>query len=66
MRLLPAKKLLESFAVDLLGPLPKTKAGSRFILVMVDPFTKLTQVVPLKRTLGLDVAKRFSSHWIFE
>lgn len=61
-----AKQPLELVAVDLLGQLPKTKAGNCFILVMADQFTNLTQVVPLKRTSGLDVAKEFESHWVFK
>lgn len=48
MRLFPATHPLESVAVNLLIPLPKTKDGNRFILVMADRFTELTQVVPQK------------------
>lgn len=40
--------------------------GHRFILVIADRFTKRTQVVPLKRTNSLDVAKAFSSHLVFK
>lgn len=32
---------------------------------MDDQFDKLTQVVPLKHTTSLDVAKSFVSHWVF-
>lgn len=66
MSLFPLKKVVESVAVHLLGPLPKTKEGNRFILVMTYPFTTLTKGVPLKRTTGLDFAKAFESHWIFK
>lgn len=66
MRLLHAKQSLESAAVDLFCTLPKTKAGNRFILVIGDRLTKMTQVVPLKRTTGLDFAKEFRAHWDFK
>lgn len=66
MSLFPSKQPLESVGVDLLGPFLKTKTGNRFILVMADRFTELTQVVPLKRTTGLDVPKVFASHWVFK
>lgn len=66
MRLFPARQPLESVAIDLLGPLPKTKARDRFIIVMGDRFTKLPQVVPLKRTTGLYVTKAFVLHWVFK
>lgn len=63
--LFPAKQPLESIAVNLLGPLPKTKAGDRFILLMDDRVRKLTKAVLLKNNTGLDVAKAFGSHWAF-
>lgn len=36
-------------AVDLYGPLPKYKYGNKFLLVIVDVFSKLTQFYPLKK-----------------
>lgn len=65
MRLFPAKQALESVAVNLLGPFKKKKATNHLILVMADRFTEVTEVVPLKRTTGLDVSEAFSSHWAF-
>lgn len=66
MRLFPTKHPLESFSVYLLDPLPKTKTGNWFLLVMPDRFTKRTQVVPLKCATRFDVAKAFDSHWVFK
>lgn len=66
MRLFTTKQPLESFTVNFLGPSPKTKADNRFIMVMADSFTKLNQVVPLKRKTRIDVAKAFDSHWVFK
>lgn len=63
MSLFPAKQPLEYFSVDLLGPLPKSKADNRFILVITDGFTKQRKVIQLKRTTtGLDVPKAVASH----
>lgn len=45
MHLFPTKKPFESVAVDLFGPMPKTKAGNLFILVMANRFKKLKEVV---------------------
>ena len=47
LRLFPATRALENLAIDILGPLPKTKSEKRFILVITDRFTKLTKVVAL-------------------
>lgn len=66
MRLFPATQPLESISVYLLGPLPKSKTGNRFTLVMAYRFTKLTQVVHLKPTTRRDIAKAFASHWVFK
>lgn len=66
MRLFPAPHTLVSVVVDMLGPLPKTEAGNRSIPVMADRFTKLTKVIPLKHTTGLEVAKAFLPHWVFK
>ena len=66
MKLFPATAPLESMAMDLLGPLQKSKAGNRFILVMTDRFTKLTQVVRLRRITAAVIAAAFCQHWVFK
>lgn len=66
MQLFPAETPLESVAIDILGPLPKSKRKYEFILVIADRFTKLTQIVPLRKITALDVAKAFAEHWVFK
>lgn len=66
MRLFPPSEPLESVAMDILGPLPKSKSGSQFILVITDRFSKLTQVVPLRRIKAYDVALAFVEEWVFK
>lgn len=66
MCLIPATKALKSGAVYLLRPMPKTRNGNRFILVIADRFTRLRHVAPMKRITGLKVAKSLSSHWVFK
>ena len=66
MKLFPATRPLETVAIDILGPLPKSKSGHRFILVITDRFTKLTQVIPLKRIKAYDVAVALVDEWIFK
>lgn len=65
MRLFPEKQPIESFSLGLLTLLPKKKEGNRFILLMADRFTKLTQVVSKKHAAGIDVSRVFRSHWVF-
>ena len=38
---------MERVHLDFLGPLPKTRAGNEYILVMVDQFTKWVECIPL-------------------
>jgi RNase H-like domain found in reverse transcriptase/Reverse transcriptase (RNA-dependent DNA polymerase)/Integrase zinc binding domain/Integrase core domain/Chromo (CHRromatin Organisation MOdifier) domain/Retroviral aspartyl protease len=65
LELFPAKAPLESVAMDILGPLPKTRHGNRFLLVIADRYSKLTRTVPLRTTTALVVAQAFCDHWVF-
>ena len=51
--------------MDILGPLPKTRHGNRFLLVIADRYSKLTRTVPLRVTTALTVAQAFCEHWVF-
>jgi hypothetical protein len=51
--------------MDILGPLPKTEHGNRFLLVISDRFSKLTRTVPLRTITLLGVAKAFCDAWVF-
>ena len=50
--------------VDIMGPLPTTHAGNRYILVMVDYFTKWCEAVPLKQQDAQSVASAIVNEWI--
>ena len=66
LKLFPAIKPLQSVCIDILGPLPLTKTGFRFILVITCRFSKLTQVVPLRRINAYTVAVAFVQHWVLK
>jgi len=44
---------------DILGPLPLTKKGNRYILTFTDHFTKWVEAIPLKAVTAGDVAENF-------
>ena len=50
---------MERIALDILGPLPESKNGNRYILVMCDLFTKWTEAYPLPDQEAQTVAKAF-------
>lgn len=64
LKLFPPSKPLEFVALDLLGPLPMTTKGNRFILVIGDRYSKVTQAVPLAEITADNVAHAFVKHWI--
>ena len=65
LKLFPAKGPLESVAMDILGPLPRTKHGNRFLLVIADRYSKVTKTVPLRTVTALSVARAFCDHWAY-
>ncbi|BHF67614.1 hypothetical protein SprV_0301064100 [Sparganum proliferum] len=54
----------ERVAVDLVGPIAPSARGNRFILVMVDCFTKMAEAVPLPDASAPTVARAIFNGWI--
>ena len=44
----------------------RTPRGNRYLLVIVDRFTKLVKTVPLKNISASSVARAFVTHWVFK
>jgi Integrase zinc binding domain len=65
LKLFPAQGPLESVAMDILGPLPRTKYGNRFLLVIADRFSNVTKTLPLRTVTALSVARAFCDHWAY-
>jgi transposase InsO family protein len=65
LKLFPASEPLEYLSMDILGPLPKTPHGNRFLLVITDRFSKLTRTIPLRTITAHSVAEAFCTHWVF-
>ncbi|CAH8556952.1 unnamed protein product [Dicrocoelium dendriticum] len=54
----------EIVGVDLIGPLPETPRGNRFILVMIDYFTKWCEAIPIRQADTSTVATALVNHWV--
>jgi transposase InsO family protein len=64
-KLFPAQGPLESVAIEILGLLPWTKHGNRFLLFIADRFSKFTKTVPLRTVTTFSVARAFCDHWAY-
>ena len=65
LSLFPAQAPLEYVAIDILGPLPKTTDGHRYLLCITDRYSKMVRTIPLKNITAATVAKAFCEHWVF-
>jgi len=65
LTLFPATEPLTESSVDIFGPIPASKRGNRFILVITDRFAKLTKCVALRRIAAMSVASAIIDAWVF-
>ncbi|GBN01692.1 Retrovirus-related Pol polyprotein from transposon 412 [Araneus ventricosus] len=54
----------ERMALDILGPFPVTAKGNRYILVLMDYFTKWTETIPIPDQEASIVAEELIRSWI--
>ncbi|GFU92310.1 retrovirus-related Pol polyprotein from transposon 412 [Trichonephila clavipes] len=54
----------ERIAFDILGPLPRTASGNKYLLVVMDYFTKWPEVYPIPDQEVPTVAEAVVQHWI--
>ena len=55
--IIPVEKC-DLYAMDLFGPLPKVSRGNRFILVIIDVFSKFVQVYPVNKPSARNCLKK--------
>ena len=44
-----AKEFLDIVSLDIVGPLPVTERGNKYILTFVDHFTRFCEAIPIVR-----------------
>jgi len=54
----------EIVGIDLTGPHPTSKNGYKYIMTMIDHFSKWVEVVPLRNKEAQTVAEAFYVHWV--
>ena len=61
----PATKPFQQIAIDIVGYLPTTNEGNRYLLTIIDGFTRFVTAIPLKSISAVAVARAFVNHWIY-
>lgn len=55
---------MERVHLDFMGPLPKTKGGNEYVLMMMDQFTKRTECIPLpSETVEITAQTAINEHF---
>jgi hypothetical protein len=55
---------VEKVAVDIFGPLPLTKQGNKYILVISDLFTQWTEAITIPNQESTTICKAFVDNFI--
>ena len=63
LKLFPANKPFQHVSTDIVGPLPITKNGYRYIVTMIDKFSRYCMLIPVKNIKAMTVLKALE-HWI--
>lgn len=58
-----ATRPLEFFAMDILGPLPKSDYGNQYGVVVTDRYSKITRSIPTRQTTFINLAYIFLNVW---
>eukprot|EP00731_Ephydatia_muelleri_P019297 Em0012g122a len=64
LQLDPAVRPLQRVAMDIMGPLPETSRGNKYILVIADYFTKGSEAYPIPNMEAITVAKCLVNEFI--
>ena len=55
---------MERVALDIIGPLPKSRRGNKYVLVISDYFTRWAEAVSLPNHEASTVAQALMNEWI--
>ena len=66
LKLFPSRKFNEIVAIDLVGPLPVTSSGNRYLLTIQDRFSRYLKICPIQDISTLTVAKTLINEWIYQ
>lgn len=61
---IPTLAAFERCAVDIFGPLPRSRSGNAFVLVICDCFTRYTEAIALPNQLSETIVKAFVNEYV--
>ena len=65
LKLFPARHFNEMVAVDLVGPLPVTISENRYLVTMIDRFTRYCRLIPVNNIKAITVVKAILNEWLY-
>ena len=60
-----ATRPFEMVSMDIVGPLPICSSGSRYLLTIMDRFTRYVAAIPMTEITAAAVSTRFVNDWVF-
>ena len=54
---IPTEYPFQLIGMDIIGPLPQSESGNKYLLVFIDSLTKWAEVAPLKTMEAEEIAK---------
>ncbi len=52
-------------AIDIMGPISSSRYGNKYILVVIDYFSKYAEATPMRNQEAVTVAKKFAATLVF-
>ena len=50
--------------VDLVGPLPRSQSGKRWLMTMIDRFTRWVEAIPISTITTVTLVRTFYTNWV--
>ena len=66
MQLFEAHEPFEIVHMDIVGPLPITRSGNRYILTMMDRYSRMVKLVPLPVITAKCICVAFRNNWLLQ
>ena len=65
MKLFKCDRFNQQVAVDIVGPLPVTGSGNRYILTIMDRFSRYLKIVPITNMNTITIVREILNKWIY-